>query len=160
MSQLPPGSPSYPPPQDETTILDIVRRARDGDDTSFTVLYHWYYSHIYNYLVRLVGNRQDASDLVQETFVRAWRGLPGIYDGRRFRGWLYKIATNLALDHLRRKKREKAICGNAGMETTEEPTARFEGRVEERELVRLALEQVAPKPRACLLMQQEGFSQT
>lgn len=154
-----PEQPLLPLPTDEAAILDNVRKAQEGDESSFNSLYHWYYAQIYRHLFRLVGNPEDASDLVQETFARAWRGLPGIYDGRRFRGWLYKIATNAALDHLRQKKRRQALWGDTSEEAIEEPAARFEGRVEKRDLVRLALEQIAPKPRACLLLQLEGFSQ-
>jgi RNA polymerase sigma-70 factor, ECF subfamily len=106
-----------------------------------------------------VGNPEDASDLATETFVKAWRGVPGILDGRRFSSWLYSIATHTALDYLRRRKRDQTSISDQDKKLSDEYTFGFESRIEEQELVRLALEHVAPKPRACLLLQLEGFSQ-
>lgn len=147
-----------PPPEGEETILDAVRKAQAGDETSFTTLYHCYHRRIYYYLLRMVGNPEDASDLAAETFAKAWQRIPGILDGRRFSGWLYSIATRTALDHLRRRKRDQTFWGIADEDSIDEYTGRFESRIEEQELVQLALAQVAPKPRACLLLQLEGFS--
>jgi len=147
------------PPPDEGSIPGIVKKAQNGDDLSFDALYRSYYTQIYAYLVRLVGNHEDASDLAQETFTRAWRSLPGVHDGQRFRSWLYRIATNAALDHLRRQKRSRRFWEHQGQEAIDEHIVRLEGRVEEQELVQLALQHVTPKLRACLVLQLEGFSQ-
>ena len=144
---------------DEETILGIVARAREGDESSFTALYQWYYTPIYRHLVRLVSNHEEASDLAMETFSKVWRALPSMQDTRCFRRWLYQIATNAALDHLRRKKSRPPLWENAGEDMLDKPAASFEDRVEEGELVGLALKQVQAKPRACLLLQLEGFSQ-
>ena len=152
--------PELPPPpsNDEETILDIVRKAREGDETSFTQLYQRYYTEIYKHLLRLVGNHEDAADLAAVTFTRAWRRLPGIHDGRHFRGWLYKIATNVAIDHLRNKKKKFFLWGSANEDPTNEYAERFEEKIEVEELTWLALKQVAPKPRACLVLHMAGFS--
>src|SRR6266446_3332618 len=151
--------PSPEPPKGEDTILDAVKRAQVGDEASFTTLYQSYHRRIYYYLLRLVGNPEDASDLASETFAKAWRAIPGILDGRRFRSWLYSIATRTALDHLRLRKRGQALWGSPDEDSPDEHVTGFEDRIEEQELIRLALAQVAPKPRACLLLQLEGFSQ-
>jgi RNA polymerase sigma-70 factor (ECF subfamily) len=153
-------SPPLALPTNEALILDIVLRARAGDESSFNSLYHWYYADIYRHLVWMVGDPEDVSDLTQETFCRAWRGLAGMYDGRRFRGWLYRIATNAALDHLRRKTSSPLGWGNPGEDAPNKDTDHFEGQVEERELIKQALKQVAPKPRACLILRLEGFSKS
>jgi RNA polymerase sigma-70 factor, ECF subfamily len=161
IASIPDSNPlELPPPlsNDEETILDIVRKAREGDETSFTQLYQRYYTDIYKHLLRLVGNHEDAADLAAVTFTRAWRRLPGIHDGRHFRGWLYKIATNVAIDHLRNKKKKFLLWGSADEDPTDEYSVRFEDRIEVEELVRLVLKQVAPAPRACLLLHLEGFS--
>ena len=149
-----------PPPvlcADEEAILNVVNKARQGDDPSFTTLYEWYYTPIYRHLVRLVGNHDDASDLAIETFCKAWRGLSGLYDGRRFRSWLYRIATNLAIDHFRHKNYEQGFWRFSDEEDMEEPAIDYNNWIEEQELVQLALAQVASKPRKCLLLQMEGF---
>lgn len=153
------GEPPPEPPEGGETILDAVKKAQAGDETSFATLYHSYHRRIYYYLLRMVGNPEDASDLAAETFAKAWGAISGILDGRRFSSWLYSIATHTALDLLRRRKRDQAFWGSVDEESSDERIARFESRIEEQELVRLALAQVAPKPRACLLLQIEGFSQ-
>lgn len=148
------------PPDDEEAIAEVVRRAaQKGDEASFTLLYLWFYAQIYRHLLRMVGNHEDASDLAVETFQKAWKGLPGVHDRRKFAGWLYSIATHVALDHLRRKKVRQPFWEYLGKDQADEDTVCFEDGVDERELVRLALMEVAPKPRACLLLQLAGFSQ-
>jgi RNA polymerase sigma-70 factor, ECF subfamily len=153
------GKPPTEPSEGEETILDAVKKSQEGDETAFTTLYQSYYMRIYYYLLRTVGSPEDASDLVDETFAKAWRGLPGMLDGRRFNSWLYSIATRTALDHLRRRKKGPAFWSSTDEDLIEEHTTSFEARIEEQELIWLALAQVAPKPRACLLLQIEGFSQ-
>lgn len=156
-----PTDPVSPQPADDEQILDMVRRAKEGDDESFATLYQLYYMPIFRHLYRMVGNEEDAHDLAAMTFTRAWYSLPGVSDGRHFRGWLYKIATNAALDFIRSKKSKKR-----GYSTSEKPEedysdeygTRFEDRVEEQELMWLAMDQVAPKPRACLTLYEEGLS--
>lgn len=150
-----------PDPIDEEQIFDIVRRAKEGDDASFATLYKMYYMPIFRHLYRMVGNEEDAHDLVAMTFTRAWYSLPGVKDGRHFRGWLYKIATNRAIDFIRMsktKKRAHPFLERLKEEYSDEYRMGFEERLEEQELIKLALEQIAPKPRACLSLYQEGFS--
>jgi RNA polymerase sigma-70 factor (ECF subfamily) len=150
-----------PDPIDEEQIFDIVRRAKEGDDASFATLYKMYYMPIFRHLYRMVGNEEDAHDLVAMTFTRAWYSLPGVKDGRHFRGWLYKIATNRAIDFIRMsktKKRAHPFLERLKEEYSDEYRTGFEERLEEQELIKLALEQIAPKPRACLSLYQEGFS--
>jgi RNA polymerase sigma-70 factor, ECF subfamily len=150
-----------PDPIDEEQIFDIVRRAKEGDDASFATLYKMYYMPIFRHLYRMVGNEEDAHDLVAMTFTRAWYSLPGVKDGRHFRGWLYKIATNRAIDFIRMsktKKRAHPYLERLKEEYSDEYRTGFEERLEEQELIKLALEQIAPKPRACLSLYQEGFS--
>src|SRR5947207_678683 len=137
------GEPPLEPRDGEDTTLDEVIKAQAGNETAFTTLYYSYHRRIYYYLLRMVGNPEDASDLTAETFAKAWRGIPGILDGRRFSSWLYSIATHVGLDHLRRRKRDQALWGSTDEDLSDEHTARFESRIEEQELVRLALAQLA-----------------
>src|SRR5438128_163523 len=102
-----PSDPMPPQPVDDEQILDIVRRAKEGDDESFATLYRLYYMPIFRHLYRMIGNEEDAHDLAAVTFTRVWYSLPGINDGRHFRGWLYKIATNAAIDFIRSRKSKK-----------------------------------------------------
>ncbi len=138
---------------------EVVKKARAGDEASFNVLYQSYYAPIYRYLFRMVGSYDDASDLAAETFLKAWRRLPTLCDARKFRSWLYRIATNTARDFLRHRQIEQSSLENLYETYTDEKTTNFESHLEKRELVKLALQQVSPKPLACLLLQIEGLSQ-
>jgi RNA polymerase sigma-70 factor (ECF subfamily) len=82
---------------------EVVARARAGDDAAFASLYAHYQAPIWNYLYRILGDRADADEFAQDTFLKAYRGLPHIAGDLRFGAWLYRIATNVALDALRHR---------------------------------------------------------
>lgn len=151
-------STSSPSSTGETRMDEVVRKAQSGDEASFNTLYQSYYAQIYRHLLRLVGNHEEASDLAVETFLKAWRGLPGLDDVLRFRSWLFSIATHTGLDFLRKRKGSISSWECLSEDHLDENAVRFTSHLEERELVELALQEVAPKPLACLLLQLEGFS--
>lgn len=151
---------SSSPSSEEMTNGEVVRKAQAGDEASFNTLYHSYSTQIYRHLLRMVGNHEDASDLVTETFLKAWRGLSSLDNVLRFRSWLFSIATHTALDFLRQRRVSENSLDCLSEDPIDGNAAKFVGRLEERELVRLALQQVSPKPRACLLLQLEGFKLT
>ena len=82
-----------------------VRAARDGDARAFRRLVERHADTTFALLLRLVGDRDLADELAQETFVRAWRGLGGFRAESRFRTWLLQIGVNLAREHRRRSAR-------------------------------------------------------
>lgn len=88
---------------DETTV---VARARDGSTDAFEHLVDAYQTPLFRYALRLVGDRGSAEDVVQETFVAAWRGLPTLGEPAAFRGWLYRITTRRSFDVLRSRRPE------------------------------------------------------
>jgi len=142
----------------EGSLLEAVRKARAGDKEAFNSLYRWYYPQIYRHLYRMVGNPEDASELAAEAFLKAWCGLPGLHDELRFRSWLFSIATHKALDFFRQRRDHQSSWDSLGEDLTDQKAEALERRVEQDELIGLALKQVAPKPLACLLLQLEGFS--
>jgi RNA polymerase sigma-70 factor (ECF subfamily) len=83
---------------------DLVARARAGDPVAFERLYEQYHAPILNYLHRMVGDRALAEDLAQDSFEKAYRGLPSTRPDLAFKAWLYRIATNTAISHGRRKR--------------------------------------------------------
>ena len=83
---------------------ELAVRARSGDDAAFAELLRRYLSPIGTFLYQLVRDREVTDDLVQETFVKAWRNLHRFDSGKRFRTWLYAIARNTAFDHFRKRK--------------------------------------------------------
>lgn len=90
-------------PDDE--LLAIVRDARLGSDAAFSALFERFQAPIVNYLYRLVGDWDAANDLAQDSFLKAYNALPRTDDTLQISAWLYRIATNTALDALRRRKR-------------------------------------------------------
>ena len=95
--------------EDRAREAALVRRAQNGDRRAFELLMDLYRERIVRMALHMVGNKEDAQDLCQETFVRVYRAL-GSYDPRRaFSPWIYRIANNVALDHLRRKKARPVI---------------------------------------------------
>lgn len=89
---------------------ECVARVLSGDRTAFDRLVDSYTARIYTHAFRMTRNREEAEDVVQETFLRAYRKLASFDRLRPFRNWLYAIATNLALNALRsRQRRGQAI---------------------------------------------------
>lgn len=82
----------------------LVERARSGDADAFGVLFEQYQTPILNYLYRMVSDRALAEDLTQDTFIKAYKSLPKTAPDLAFKAWLYRIATNTAISHLRRGK--------------------------------------------------------
>ena len=86
---------------------DLVAAARDGDRAAFDEIVRRTYRDVYTLAVRLMGDREDASDVAQDVYIRAFRGL------RRFRGdaaigtWLYRITSNCASTSMRRRARHR-----------------------------------------------------
>lgn len=88
-----------------TTMVTLVERAQAGERQAFRDLVEAHADRIFNYLYHLLGDREEAEDLAQETFLRAWQSLERFRGGAAFSTWLYRIATNLAVDAVRRRRR-------------------------------------------------------
>ncbi len=85
----------------------LVREIRAGDGDAFETLVREHQTRVYNLALRMTGNEEDALDISQETFLKAWRTL-GKYRGDCSLGsWLYRIASNLSIDLLRKNKRRQ-----------------------------------------------------
>jgi RNA polymerase sigma-70 factor (ECF subfamily) len=110
---------------------------------------------------RMLGSIDDAEDAVQETLVRAWRGRATFTEAISFRAWLYRIATNVCLDAIERRKRAWGSAGRAEVQPVpedllEEPSAGPEARYDARESISLAfltaLQVLSPRQRGVLLL--------
>ena len=96
--------------------LDLVARACGGDVNAFETLYREHVGRVYGLCLRMTGQPEMAEDLVQDTFVNAWRSLPG-YEGRSsFSTWLHRIAVNAVLAQRRRPqgRNEVSLTDEAG----------------------------------------------
>ncbi len=142
-----------------------MHRIAAGEEEAFAQLYEEYARGVLNLCFRLVRDREDAHDLTQEVFVRAFTHAASFRHDASPLTWLYRIATNLCLNHLRRRKyqdcRELAEGGPADIEPAhpqERPDVEFE-RHETQSLVWQALDQLPPAQRAVIVLQKyEGFS--
>jgi RNA polymerase sigma-70 factor (TIGR02960 family) len=83
----------------------VVAAARAGDEAAFAALVDRHRRELHVHCYRMLGSFEEAEDLVQETFLRAWRRRDSFQGGPGFRAWLYRIATNACLDELRRSRR-------------------------------------------------------
>ena len=86
----------------------VIRRVLDGDGNAFEALVAAYEKNVYNLALRMTGNAQDAEDMAQEAFVKAYTSLPGFRGDSKFSVWLYRIVSNVCLDFLRRQNRRPA----------------------------------------------------
>ncbi len=95
----------------EIEDLDLIAKARRGDVEAYNVLVSRWEKRVFNYLLRLVSNREDALDVSQETFLKAYQNLRKLDDPARFSAWLFRIAHNEAFSLLRRRKPETELAG-------------------------------------------------
>lgn len=79
----------------------LVQNARTGDESAFSEIFRRCYDRLRVFAWRIIFDSQAAEDIAQETLIRAARGLRGLRDDKAFEGWIFRIAANLARDHLR-----------------------------------------------------------
>jgi RNA polymerase sigma-70 factor, ECF subfamily len=85
--------------------LGVLRKAQKGDERAFSLLVRAYELPVYNYVLRLVGDRSLAEDLTQEVFIRVYQGLPNFSLRCRFTTWMFQVTKNRVLDELRASER-------------------------------------------------------
>ena len=91
------------------TDRELVEKAKQGDQSAFEQLVLENQNRAYSLALRLIGDREEAADLAQEAFVRAWQGLEQFQGGSSFATWVYRLTTNVCIDYLRKKKRREAV---------------------------------------------------
>ena len=146
----------------------LVRQAQGGDKAAFTELFTRYESRIFGYVYRMVGDRAWAEDIAQEAFIRAHQKLGRLGPPHDFKSWVYRIAGNVAIDELRRRRQEVPLPDwDAGEATAPEPADQHrEGDPEEqaeladvRDSVWRVLHQLPDSYRQVLLLRElEGLS--
>ena len=168
---------------DETSSpSELLASARRGDQRAFELLGERHRREVYLHCYRMLGSLHDAEDVVQETFLRAWRSIRGFEGRASFRAWLYRIATNTCLNALASRGRSRRILPydrappadampqgspasdvdwlepwpDSLQETVEDEAAAPDVRYEMREAIRLAfiaaIQHLPPRQRAVLLL--------
>jgi RNA polymerase sigma-70 factor (ECF subfamily) len=131
-------------------------REYDAREAEFAALFEQYNSPIYNYALRMVGDHDRAADIAQDTFIKAYRKLDTLTETTSVKSWLYRIATNTAIDDMRRRR-------NVTTMSDDQPT--FANRPDQRpgpeaqvmastldERIQRALLTLRPNHRQCLLL--------
>jgi RNA polymerase sigma-70 factor (ECF subfamily) len=128
-------------------------RASARQDEDFERFFTTHEALITGYLYRATGDAQSASDLSQETFLRAWQRFDRIQTYERPGAWLLRVATNLALQY--RRRRQAPVGAAMPLEDFSGPSASDPGsRIAERDLVRAALLELPTKPRVMLVLRE------
>jgi RNA polymerase sigma-70 factor (ECF subfamily) len=105
----------------ELTDAAFVTRARSGDADAYRILVERHSRSLFRLAFRMTGNQEDAEDVVQESFLRAYRQLAKFDERASFGTWLYRIAANASLDLVRARKRRSENLAPAGDPDAENP---------------------------------------
>jgi RNA polymerase sigma-70 factor (ECF subfamily) len=138
---------SLPQPDD-----GVLRKAQRGDDRAFAIIVRSYQTPVFNYVLRMVGDRSLAEDLTQEVFIRVYQGLPRFSSRSKFTTWLFQVTKNRVLDELRAsERRPRTVVDVADVMTLEVVDAPFE-RLEAIDAVWRAVENLTVDLKMALLM--------
>jgi RNA polymerase sigma-70 factor, ECF subfamily len=137
-------------PLDDVTL---VTRARDGDVRAYETLVLRYQGRMYRFALRMLANRSDAEDVVQEVFLTAWRRLDQLQEGAAFVAWLYKATTNRCLNVIRARKPQTEVEPDAH-EATDPLPERTAEVGEQMAALSTALLELTDEQRACWLLRE------
>jgi len=139
-----------------------MKLSKSKTKESFENIFHKYWSSIHRFLSRMVVDPAEAEDLTLETFYRLYKHQPDKQDASNIRGWLFKVATNLALQSIRSFKRREHYEINVGKdamdEKHEDQPSRIFAKKEEQHLVRVALGQMNERRAELLIMRHSGMA--
>lgn len=146
-----------------------IRQVLSGDVNAFETIVKEYEKNVYNLALRMTGNPDDALDISQEAFLKAYNSLSSFRGDSKFSVWLYRIVSNLCLDFLRSKKRRPAVSLSVENDEGEDveldiadesqsPETLLERKLT-REAVHRGLDSLSPDQRQILLLREiQGFS--
>ncbi|HSM15550.1 MAG TPA: sigma-70 family RNA polymerase sigma factor [Gemmatimonadales bacterium] len=155
-----------PPNLRDATDQEVVAQARLGREAAYRELVRRYERPIFSLIYRMVRDRELAEDLAQETFVKALKAVGSYRPEYKFSSWIFKIANNAAIDHLRKRElatlsiegSPHAVTPDAMEATALQISGRLPGPLEELEARELggaieeAIGQLRPEYRACILL--------
>jgi RNA polymerase sigma-70 factor (ECF subfamily) len=138
---------------------ELLDRCRRGERGAFEELVERTQRQVFTLAYRLVGDRHEAEDVAQESYLRAFRSLGGFREDARFETWLYRIVTNVAMTQLRKRGRFGVLLSEDRENTSPEPEVRPVDEVIERDELRRALAELPPATRSIVVLKDVyGFS--
>jgi RNA polymerase sigma-70 factor (ECF subfamily) len=143
---------------ESTALADLVREAQRGRDAAQRALVARYQQRMAGFAYAITGRSDTVEDLAQIIFIKMFRALGRLDDPERFEAWLFRLARNSCIDHLRREKWRRFFTP---IEDEHETIAETNAPVDSAELdaIRHALQQLKPKDRVLIALAQEGRSQ-
>jgi len=104
--------------------LDLVNKSREGDQTAFAALVNRYEGKIFRLAMNITQNREDAEDVLQESFLKAYEHLDQFQGNSKFYTWIVRIAVNQALMKLRKRKSDRSVSLDEQIDTGEDTVVR------------------------------------
>src|SRR6476620_8042958 len=139
----------------------VLERARAGEEAAFVALYEYYSPAIHRFAYRLLGNQEQADDITQDTFIRAYEHIGRLDDDANVSAWLYRIASNSCQDALRRRKRIAWVpmIDDEDRGDSEFTAEDFVPQLIEAQAIGRVLAEMPPNLATCLVLRSvEGFS--
>jgi RNA polymerase sigma-70 factor (ECF subfamily) len=138
----------------------VLAQAQAGDEAAFVAIYEYYSKAIHRFAYRLLGNQEQADDVTQDTFIRAYEHLGRLGDDANLSAWLYRIASNSCQDILRRRRRIAWVPMFDDEDKDSEFAAEdFVPQVIEAHAIQKVLAEMPPPLATCLVLRSvEGFS--
>ena len=147
----------------------VIQAVLDGDINAYELLVKEYEKNVYNLALRMVGNSEDAADMSQEAFIKAYNSLTSFRGDSKFSVWLYRIVSNVCLDYLRSRGRRQTVSLSTEnddgedveidiADETQSPERLLDRRLT-RDAVRRGLAALPPEHRQILLLREiQGLS--
>ncbi len=156
----PSGEAAAVAPAGGPSDVQLLALAAVSQHEAFDALYTAYRSRIYSFLLRLLGDAELTDDVTQDTFTKAFTALPTLERGTKVLPWLYRVASNAGIDHLRRRRRFRWLRVHETVNTADEPNVGDGTRqLGEREHIEAVLRKLPPENSVALLLHAvEGYS--
>jgi RNA polymerase sigma-70 factor (ECF subfamily) len=155
------------PAQADVSELDLVKRCQDGDSEAFDELVVRYRTRVFGMIYNMVHSEQDAWDLAQDSFLKAWKSIKRFRGQSSFYTWIYRIVMNVTIDWLRKKQIKAGGAEfddsiqlkevDPASKTSPKPDALPSERMEQKEIrseIDKAIAQLSPEHRAVILMKE------
>ena len=138
----------------QNDIIYLVKHSQAGDMESFTILVQSHQREVWRFLLGLLGDSEDAGDLAQQVFIKAWLNISTLKNPSCFSAWLRQIARNLTYDHWRGRGKKVLVVSweQLAENNAIEGVDGLEDSIVESELVKLTLTEMSRNLRQCLLL--------